>query len=388
VLGDNFDTSLAVFIMRSQAGAQISAKIIIFNFFNKSIYLSYMNVAFIYNDIFRHSNLGKHHPVFPKRISNIYDFSKLLSIKNKVKYFYNDIAKLETLTLFHSKDYLEVLIETEKNQSISKYNSKKYNLGTVSNPIFKEMYRRHATSSGALILATDLLEKNYKYIFSPGSGAHHGKPNMASGFCYLNDIAVSILVLKSKGYKNILYFDMDAHYGDGVIDFFKNDPDVFTISVHQEDLWPRTGLYIDDNKNNIFNFPVHRGFNDYQFKKLIDENILKKLENFKPEVLLMQMGADCLKDDKMSGLELSNNSMVYLIRKCKLLCDKIIVMGGGGYNPWITLRAWIHNLAELTGFSNPLILNKQAKDFLKNIKYDGKPKDCWLKSIEDKPNIF
>ena len=37
---------------------------------------------------------------------------------------------------------------------------------------------------------------------------------------------------------------------------------------------------------------------------------------------------------------------------------------------------------------NPLILNKQAKDFLKNIKYDGKPKDCWLKSIEDKPNIF
>ena len=44
---------------------------------------------------------------------------------------------------------------------------------------------------------------------------------MADGFCYLNDIAIAILVLKSKGYKKILYFDMDAHYGDGIVDYFK-----------------------------------------------------------------------------------------------------------------------------------------------------------------------
>ena len=348
----------------------------------------YVTVAFLYNDLFRNSNFGNYHPVLAKRVSNVYDLAKLLDIKDKVKFFTNDIADLKTLSLFHTKDYLEVLQETEKNQTISEANAKKYNLGTFSNPIFKEMFSRHATSAGALILATNLVEKNYKYVFSPGSGAHHGKSNMASGFCYLNDIVVAILLLKLKGYKKMLYFDMDAHYGDGVVEYFKNEPSVFTISIHQNDLWPRTGKYIDDIKNNTLNLPVDRGFNDYKFKKLVDEIIFSKLKDFKPEIVLMQMGADCLKDDKMSALELSNNSMAYIIKKVKLLSNKIIVMGGGGYNPWITLRAWIYNLAELTGSKYPLHLNKAAKKFLSDIEFNMKPKKSWLTSIEDKPNIF
>ena len=63
----------------------------------------------------------------------------------------------------------------------------------------------------------------------------------------------------------------------------------------------------------------------------------------------MQMGADCQKGDKMSKMELSNNSMAYLIKTMKKLSQKIIVMGGGGYNPWITVRAWTYNLATLIG---------------------------------------
>ena len=347
-----------------------------------------MQVAFIYNDIFRNSDFGNKHPVLPKRVSNVYDFVKLLDIKNRIDFFSNDIADFKTLSLFHSKEYLEVLKETEKTQFISRDKSKKYNLGTVSNPIFKEMFRRHATSAGALILATELIEKKYNYIFSPGSGAHHGQVNKASGFCYINDIAVAILVLKLKGYKRILYIDMDAHYGDGVSEFFKLDPTVYTVSIHQENLWPRTGKYLNDDINNILNLPVKEGFNDYEFKDLIEKQVYENLKAFEPEVILMQMGADCLKDDKMSALDLSNNSMVYMIKLAKLICDKIIVMGGGGYNPWLTLRAWTYNLAELTSANYPLILNNQAKDFLRNIKYDFKPKLSWLDTIEDKPNIF
>ena len=347
-----------------------------------------MQVPFIYNDIFRYSSLGDYHPVLKKRVSNVYDLSKLLSIKQKVKYFFNDIIDFDTLALFHTKDYLEVLIETERRQKISEFDQKKYNLGTPSNPIFKEMFRRHAISTGALILAIELLERDYNYAFTPGSGAHHAKANMASGFCYLNDIVVAILVLKNKGYKKILYFDMDAHYGDGVVETFKSEPAVFTVSIHQKDLWPRTGFFIEDLKYNILNFPVEKGFNDKQFKKLVDENIYKKIEYFKPEVVLMQMGADCLKDDRMSDLELSNNAMSYIIRKVKLLSEKVIVMGGGGYNPWTTLRAWIYNLAELVGEPLPLILNNESKNFLRNVNQNIKPKATWLNSIEDKPNIF
>tara|TARA_A100001234_G_scaffold212483_1_gene214050 strand:+ start:520 stop:1563 length:1044 start_codon:yes stop_codon:yes gene_type:complete len=347
-----------------------------------------MTIAFLYNDIFRYSNFGGNHPVLPKRISNVYDLAKLINFKKKINFIENQKANIKTLRLFHTCDYLEILQKTEKNQFISKDNSRKYNLGTYSNPIFKEMFSRHATSAGALVLATELINKNYNYVFSPGSGAHHAKQGNADGFCYLNDIAIAILVLQSKGYKKILYFDMDAHYGDGIIDFFKKNEEVCTISIHQENLWPRTGSYLNDINYNTYNFPVSEGFNDYDFKKIIEEIIYSIIKKFSPEVVLMQMGADCLKYDKMSKMELSNNSMSFLIKTMKKFSEKIIVMGGGGYNPWITVRAWIYNLATLMGETDSLVLNKEAKKFLINIKYKDSYKDSWINYIKDESNIF
>ena len=88
----------------------------------------------------------------------------------------------------------------------------------------------------------------------------------------------------------------------------------------------------------------------------------------------MQMGADCLKDDNFSDLDLSNNSMMYAIKQIKKISTNIIVMGGGGYNPWITLRAWIYNLATLVGMENYLT-DKNAKNFLKDIKWKEEPKE-------------
>ena len=57
----------------------------------------YVTVAFLYNDLFRNSNFGNYHPVLAKRVSNVYDLTKLLEIKDKVKFFTNDIADLKTL---------------------------------------------------------------------------------------------------------------------------------------------------------------------------------------------------------------------------------------------------------------------------------------------------
>ena len=76
-------------------------------------------------------------------------------------------------------------------------------------------------------------------------------------------------MLKKKGFKRILYFDMDAHYGDGVVEYFRNDSKVLTISIHQEDLWPKTGNYEFDAVNNLINIPVKAGFNDKDFLKWI-----------------------------------------------------------------------------------------------------------------------
>ena len=134
-----------------------------------------MKVAFIYNDMYRNSVFGKNHPITDKRISNVYDLAKIINFKNVI-YHESSIASVEQLSLFHEKDYINALYEAEKKQEVSLEKQKKYNIGTISNPIFPEMYKRHAIATGSLLLGSDLIISNtYNYIFSPGSGAHHGK---------------------------------------------------------------------------------------------------------------------------------------------------------------------------------------------------------------------
>ncbi len=348
--------------------------------------IKYMKVAFIYNDIYRNSVFGKNHPITDKRISNVYDLAKIINFKNVI-YHESSIASVEQLSLFHEKDYINALYEAEKKQEVSLEKQKKYNIGTISNPIFPEMYKRHAIATGSLLLGADLIINNtYNYIFSPGSGAHHGKKNKASGFCYFNDIATCILYLKKNNIKKIVYFDMDAHYGDGVMEYFKSRTDILTISIHQNNLWPRTGDYFYGD--NAISIPVEEGFGDTEFKDVFEKRIEVKIKNFKPEIAILQMGADCLLDDHMSKLCLTNNSMRYTIKKFKGLLKKIIVLGGGGYNPWVTLRAWIYNLATLANENSKLSLNSEAKNFLKNITWKNNPKQNWIERITDLPNIF
>ena len=358
-------------------------------FIEKSQYVIIMQAAFLYNDIYRKSSFGEKHPITPKRISNVYDLANIMKFKDSLTFIHNQIASEEELSLFHDKNYIKVLKQTESTQKISKEDSKKYNLGTIDNPIFTEMYKRHATSTGSMVLASELITQKYNYIFSPAAGAHHGKYNKASGFCYFNDIVTGIIILKKKGFKRILYFDMDAHYGDGVIEHFKKDKDVFTISIHEEGLWPRTGNYEYDLKNNLINYPVKPGFNDKDFLNLFKKDIfLSNVRRFNPQIVLLQMGADCLKEDHMSKLELSNNAMMFLIKEIKKISKKIILMGGGGYNPWICLRAWIYNLATLINRIDLLKLNSESKYFLKSLKWKKEPKQEWITSIIDYPNIF
>ena len=63
-------------------------------------------------------------------------------------------------------------------------------------------------------------------------GYHHAKKKEASGFCYVNDIVVSILELL-KFYNRVLYVDIDVHHGDGVEEAFYHTNRVLTVSFHE-----------------------------------------------------------------------------------------------------------------------------------------------------------
>ena len=72
-----------------------------------------------------------------------------------------------------------------------------------------------------------------------GGGFHHAFADLASGFCYLNDLAVATRVLQHEGrVRRVAIVDVDLHQGNGAARIFRSDPDVFTFSIHQERLYP------------------------------------------------------------------------------------------------------------------------------------------------------
>lgn len=65
-------------------------------------------------------------------------------------------------------------------------------------------------------------------------GTHHAFPGRGLGFCVLNDIAVAVEQLRALGRnpEQILIVDTDAHQGNANHAYFRDDPSVFTYSIH------------------------------------------------------------------------------------------------------------------------------------------------------------
>ena len=133
----------------------------------------------------------------------------------------------------------------------------RFRIGAEGNPVYREVFRRPAISAGGVMLAARLTADS-GIVHCPGGGTHHGRPDRAAGFCFLNDPVLGLLTWLDHGLDNIVYLDIDAHHGDGVQDAFHGDPRVFTISLHEANRWPFTGAASDTAGGTARNFPLPR----------------------------------------------------------------------------------------------------------------------------------
>ena len=157
---------------------------------------------------------------------------------------------------------------------------------------------------GGSILAAELACEGHT-VFHPTGGTHHGRPDRASGFCYLNDPVFAILTFLRSGRRNVLYIDLDAHHGDGVEDAFIEEDRVTTLSVHEAGRWPFSGTH-SRPESGAWNFPVPPGLNDSEFEFLFEHAVLPLVEKKAPDALVLCCGADCLAGDPLSKMQLSN----------------------------------------------------------------------------------
>jgi acetoin utilization protein AcuC len=347
---------------------------------------------FIGSDIYRSSSYGRQHPLAIPRVSTVIDLVRALRWLDPAAYVESPKATPDQLARFHAPDYIAALRCAEADQHIAPDTARRFNIGCNGNPLFREIFSRPATACGASLQAAEILlaARDGAIVYSPAGGTHHGRSDRASGFCYLNDPVLAMLRLLDGGVGSIFYVDLDAHHCDGVVDAFADEKRVVMISVHEEARWPFTGAIGDEGAGNVFNLPVPAGFNDSEMDLVTEMLIMTLGAALAPDIVVVQCGADALAEDPLSKLALSNNALWRALAALKRLTPRLLVLGGGGYNPWSVARCWAGNWAILNDIAIPRALPAAGEAVLRGLTWSRSagrnPPEHWFTTLADAPN--
>lgn len=253
-------------------------------------------------------------------------------------------ASHEDLRLFHTEHYI-TLVQRASETGVGL-------LDQGDTPAFKGVFEASSRVVGSTLLGLSLvMNGKADHAFNPIGGLHHARSGSAAGFCVFNDAAIAIVKAKQKYRLNrILYVDIDAHHGDGVFYAFYDNPKVFIADIHEDGryLYPGTGRREERGGRNAegtkLSIPLPPESGDEQFEKAF-----KEVEEFtatsKPDLILFQCGGDGLKGDPITHLRYTPKAHRYAAEQLHQIAHqysrgRILAMGGGGYNPENTAKAW------------------------------------------------
>ncbi len=312
--------------------------------------------TFLYSEKFLDYNFGQSHPLRPVRVKLTHDLirSKGLLHEDEIVITLPRVASEEEILLFHEKEYVRL---------VQKYSDKGSGLLDAGDtPAFKGCFEATSLVVGASLEACDkIMTGKFAHAFNPSGGLHHAHPERASGFCIFNDPAVSINYLRKKyNVKRLLYLDIDAHHGDGVMYGFYSDPSLLDIDFHESGkyLFPGTGFPDEVGKSEAkglkLNVPLLPGTGDEAYLRAFHKLTPEIVRKFRPQIILVQCGADGHADDRLAHLRLTTNMYEGVVSEMhKLaheLCEgRLLLFGGGGYTLANVPRVWTVAFATLAG---------------------------------------
>ena len=226
------------------------------------------------------------------------------------------------LAIYHQKDFIGV--------------EKEPYADTILCPDSKNAILR---SCGAGIAAADdLMNKNERVFCAVRPPGHHAETVRANGFCFINNIAVTARYLQKK-YKinKVAIIDFDVHHGNGTQEIFYKDPTVVYASSHEVPLFPGTGAEDEKGVGNIFNATLKAGTKGKEFIKIFESKILKQVDKFKPEVILISAGFDAHINDPLANIKLESKDFFEITKKIVEIANihskgRIISFLEGGYD--------------------------------------------------------
>lgn len=233
------------------------------------------------------------------------------------------IVSLKDLGKAHSHDYLQRTAEPE-------YLGRIFGLEASDMDVDAVLTAQRRQVGGTLEAATWALRRNERVAFNIGGGFHHAEPEAGAGFCVYNDIAVTIAVLRERGFTGaVAIVDLDYHQGNGNIVTFEDDDSVFTYSIHGS-VWSHVEAASDEQHL------LTTGTDDAAYMKLLTETLPPALEREAPKLIFYISGNDVLAADRLGDFELSREGVLerdrFVIDQARARDCPVVVTLGGGYS--------------------------------------------------------
>ncbi len=229
-------------------------------------------------------------------------------------------ASREALVAIHHSDYVDQVLRgglPERQQR---------RIGFPWSPYMAERARRSVGATQAAAAAA--LQSGVGVNLA--GGTHHAHADRGGGYCVFNDLAVTARdLLDRQVLSRVAVIDLDVHHGDGTASLFADEPRVFTFSMHGERNYPAVKPPSD------LDIALPKGTGDAEYLARLAPALEQVIEDFAPELVLYQAGADPYADDRLGFLELSVAGLAQRDRMVFDRCGRrgipVVVTMGGGY---------------------------------------------------------
>ena len=166
---------------------------------------------------------------------------------------------------------------------------------------------------------------------------HHAARSFYGGYCFLNNAAAVAQYLRSRGASRVTILDVDYHHGNGTQDIFYDRDDVQFISIHADPAsdYPYFLGYADETGEGAgvgfnVNYPLPRGTEWGKWSEAL-ESACKRLQAFKPDILVVSLGVDTFKEDPISEFKLESEHYLRIGERIARLKLPTVYLMEGGY---------------------------------------------------------
>jgi acetoin utilization deacetylase AcuC-like enzyme len=289
-------------------------------------------------------------PATKRRLRNLLEVSGMLDELVAIR---PREATLEELTRFHTEAYVE---------RIKRLSDAGGGEAGENTPFSGGAYEIAALAAGGCLRAVEAVldgevDNAYALVRPPG---HHAEADRGRGFCIFGNTALAAMHAQhARGLQRVAVIDWDVHHGNGTESAFWSDRSVFTVSIHQEDWWPRGSGALTDigegpGRGFNMNVPLPAGSGTGAYRAALTQAVLPALREFRPELIIVACGLDAGVLDPFGRMMLTSESFRSLAAMVKeaaeSLCDgRLLMIHEGGYSAAYVPFCGLAVIEELAG---------------------------------------